>query len=298
MAIADPTPVTSTQPATTQPNDMVLLAGGAFDMGTNDGQTYERPVHRVSLKPYWIDKREVAVRDFKKFVDVTGFITEAEKFGWSGVFTPAARDWGRVDGANWHHPEGPNAAAAEMNEPVTHISYADATAYAEWAGKRLPTEAEFEFAARGGHERRIYAWGNDLTPAGMHLANNWQGVFPENDLGSDDFKSVAPVGSYPPNDYGLYDITGNVWEWCSDWFSEDYYRNSPADNPKGPDFGQERVQRGGSWLCSENYCVGYRVASRQKTAPDSGLNNLGFRCVRDATAEELHTLQTTTAPAR
>jgi formylglycine-generating enzyme required for sulfatase activity len=252
----------------------------------------------VSVKPFWIDKHEVTVGQFKKFVDETGYITEAEKFGWSGVFIPSTHDWQRVDGANWHHPEGPNAPAAPRNEPVVHVSLADVNAYAKWAGKRIPTEAEFEFAARGGHERRIYAWGNELRPGGKDLTNSWQGIFPEEDKGTDGFKGRAPVGSFPANDYGLYDITGNVWEWCSDFFSTDYYRNSPTTNPTGPDAGEEHAIRGGSWLCSENYCVGYRVASRQHTAADSGLNNLGFRCVRDATPEEIKTFHATTQPTQ
>jgi formylglycine-generating enzyme required for sulfatase activity len=163
---------------------------------------------------------------------------------------------------------------------VIHVSYADAEAYAKWANKRLPTEAEFEFAARGGKQTK-FSWGDELYPNGKCMANAWQGMFPLEDQGKDGFKGLAPVGSFPANPYGLYDITGNVWEWCSDWFDPEYYQHSPKENPKGPEKGTERVLRGGSWLCAENYCLGYRVAARNKTAPDSGLNNLGFRCVRD-----------------
>lgn len=272
-------------PATTQaaaaPEGMVRIPGGTFNMGTADGFAFEGPVHPVTLKAYFLDKHEVTVAQFQRFVAATGYKTEAEKFGWSGVFDRKAGEWARVDGADWRRPCGPVAPAARADEPVVHVSYADAQAYAKWAGKRLPTEAEFEFAARGGLEGRKYAWGDDLQPAGKPLANIWQGTFPQKDDGADGHLGIAPVGSFPPNGYGLHDITGNVWEWCGDWFDPNYYARSPAANPTGPEAGQERVLRGGSWMCSENYCAGYRVAARSKTAPDSGLDNLGFRCAKD-----------------
>jgi formylglycine-generating enzyme required for sulfatase activity len=227
-----------------------------------------------------MDRHEVTVAEFDKFVKATNYKTDAEKFGWSGVFDPAAKSWTKGDGADWRHPDGPKSTA-QPNEPVTQVSYADAQAYAKWAGKRLPTEAEFECAARGGLVNKKYAWGDELTPGGKHLANVWQGHFPEIDKGEDGFKSRSPVESFPPNGYGLFDITGNVWEWTSDFFDPEYYAKSPGENPKGPDAGAEKTIRGGSWLCSDNYCTGYRVASRMHTALDSGLNNLGFRCVKD-----------------
>lgn len=260
-------------------DDMVQIKGGSFRMGTSDGFPFEAPVHEVTIKSFWMDKHEVTVAQFERFVAATDYKTEAEKYGWSGVFDLKSGEWTKVDGATWKHPLGP-ASAAKPNEPVVHVSYADAQAYAKWAGKRLPTEAEFEYAARGG-QNHIYAWGDEHNPNGKLLANTWQGTFPQKDEGTDGFVGVAPVGSYPANPYGLHDITGNVWEWCSDWFGPDYYARSPKENPQGPENGAERVLRGGSWMCSTNYCVGYRVAARNKTAPDSGLNNLGFRCVKD-----------------
>jgi formylglycine-generating enzyme required for sulfatase activity len=270
----------ATQPADDKHPGMVHVPAGTFKMGTDSGYPYEGPVHEVSLKGFWIDVHEVTVAQFAEFVKATGYVTEAEKFGWSGVFVPEKHEWTKGDGANWKHPEGP-ASEAKPDEPVVHVSFADVTAYPNWAGKRLPTEAEFEYAARGGLDGKRYAWGDDLRPDGKFLANTWQGVFPNEDKGEDRFKQRAPVGSFPANGYGLYDMTGNVWEWCSDFFSENYYNESPKDNPAGPAAGKEHTIRGGSWLCSYNYCTGYRVASRMHTEPDSGLNNLGFRCVKD-----------------
>jgi sulfatase modifying factor 1 len=262
------------------PDDMVLIKGGAFLMGTDQGLPIEGPQHPVTLKPYWIDRHEVTVAQFTEFVKATGYKTDSESIGWSGVFNIKSSRWERVDGADWHHPEGPQTAASP-DDPVTHVSWDDATAYTKWAGRRLPTEAEFEYAARGGLTGKRYAWGDELSPRGKYLANYWQGTFPEHNSGRDGFSGRAPVGSFPPNGYGLYDMTGNVWEWCSDWFGEDYYQERTRANPQGPASGHTRVIRGGSWLCSSNYCAGYRVAARNHTAPDSGMNNLGFRCARD-----------------
>ncbi len=258
---------------------MVLIKGGTFQMGTDDGFAYEGPVHEVTVKSLLMDKTEVTVEQFAQFIEATKYRTDAEKLGWSGVFDEKQGKWTKADGADWRHPDGPNSTA-NPKHPVVHVSYADAQAYAKWAGKRLPTEAEFEHAARGGKQTK-FAWGDELYPDGKCMANAWQGMFPLEDTGKDGFKGLAPVGSFPPNAYGLYDITGNVWEWCSDWFDPEYYQHGPKDNPTGPPSGKERVLRGGSWLCAENYCLGYRVAARNHTEPDSGLNNLGFRCVRD-----------------
>ncbi len=274
----------STQPAaTSQPTgfeDMVSLPGGTFQMGTNDGYPYEAPAHDVTLKPFWIDKHELTVAQFAKFVKATGYKTEAEKWGWSGVFSKDAHDWTKVDGADWRHPDGPKSEA-KPDEPVVQVSWNDAVEYAKWAGKRLPTEAEFEYALRGGLVGKRYAWGDELRPGGKPVANWWQGTFPDFDTGEDGYSGRAPVCKFPPNGFGLYDMTGNVWEWCSDWWSEDYYEHSPKENPQGPEKGTERVQRGGSWLCSENYCSNYRAAGRGHSTPDTGLNHLGFRCVKD-----------------
>lgn len=262
------------------PRGMVLIKGGAFSMGTDRGHPHDGPAHEVTVGPFWMDSREVTVAEFARFVRATGYRTEAERYGWSGVFDIKSGRWTRSDGADWRHPEGAASSTAD-EEPVTQVSWNDAVAYARWAGKRLPTEAEFEFAARGGLEGKTYAWGDELRPAGRYRANWWQGVFPRRNTGEDGFMGRAPVGRFAPNGYGLYDMAGNVWEWCLDWFEAGYYARSPRVEPKGPPTGGEKVIRGGSWMCSENYCTGYRVAARSHATPDSGLNNLGFRCVRD-----------------
>ena len=253
-------------------------------MGTADGMQFESPVHNVDLDPFFIDEHEVTVGQFDEFVKASDYKTEAEKYGWSGVFDFETGKWIRVDGADWRHPEGPKSLA-QPNEPVSQISWNDANEFAKWAGKRLPTEAEFEFAARGGLVQKKYAWGDDLKPDGKPVANWWQGTFPEKNTIEDGFLSRAPIKSFAANGFGLYDMTGNVWEWCSDRFGENYYQNSPKKNPKGADSGDERVIRGGSFLCAENFCSNYRVAGRSHATPDSGLNNLGFRCVRDVNSK-------------
>jgi formylglycine-generating enzyme len=259
---------------------MVLIPGGSFDMGTDDGMPFEGPVHRVTVKLFCMDEREVTVAEFSRFVEATHYLTEAEKYGWSVVFDVKTGEWSRVDGANWRHPEG-SGTTTQRDEPVVQISWNDANAYAKWAGKRLPTEAEWEFAARGGLIGKTYAWGDDLRPGGKPVANWWQGVFPDRNTGEDGFLGRAKVGSFSPNGYGLFDMAGNVWEWTSAWYSEDYYSKSPSQDPKGPPSGEERVIRGGSWMCAENFCSNYRVAARSHSSPDTGLNNLGFRCVKD-----------------
>jgi formylglycine-generating enzyme required for sulfatase activity len=259
---------------------MMFIKGGTFLMGTNDGMNYEAPAHEVTVKSFWMDKSEITVAEFAKFIAVTGYKTEAEKFGWSGVFNLKTGEWEKVDGADWRHPDGPQSKAAP-DEPVCQVSWNDAVEYAKWAGKRLPTEAEWEYAARGGLAGKEYAWGDDLRPNGKPVANWWQGRFPDNNTSEDGFLGRAPVRSFAPNGFGLYDVTGNVWEWCADWYAEDYYLKAARENPTGPGGGTERVIRGGSWMCAENFCNNYRVAARSHATPDSGLNNLGFRLVRD-----------------
>ncbi|MBX3278261.1 MAG: formylglycine-generating enzyme family protein [Acidobacteria bacterium] len=260
---------------------MMFIPGGVLLMGAEDEMPFEAPVHEVRLDSFWIDKYEVTVAEFQRFVEAAGYRTEAEKFGWSGVFDAKTGMWTRVDGADWRRPDGPSSKSAP-DEPVTQVSWNDAAAYAKWAGKRLPTEAEWEYAARGGLTGKRYIWGDELRPDGRPAANWWQGRFPAYNTGEDGYLGRAPAGKFPPNGYGLYDMTGNVWEWCSDWFDPDYYSRSPRDNPQGPDEGEERAMRGGSWLCSENFCTNFRPAARSHATPDSGLNNLGFRCVRSS----------------
>jgi sulfatase modifying factor 1 len=263
------------------PEGMVRVPGGTFRMGTTGGPGHETPVHEVELAAFFVDRTEVTVGAFASFIAATGHRTEAERFGWSGVFDPAQHKWTAVDGATWRHPDGPDRPAAADDEPVTQVSWNDAQAFAEWAGKRLPTEAEWEYAARGAVDQAPYTWGHELRPGGHPAANWWQGPFPDRDTGEDGFAGRAPVGRFAPNGFGLVDVTGNVWEWCADWFDAGYYARSPRVAPAGPAAGTERVLRGGSWLCSENYCSNYRPGARSQAAPDSGLNNTGFRLVRD-----------------
>ena len=262
---------------------MVLVEGGEFVMGTDSGLPHEGPEHRVELDSFYMDEHEVTNAQYEAFASDSGYVTESERLGWSGIFDPQRNGWTKGDGADWRHPHGPGSSHRDMPDfPVVHLSWEDAAAYCDWRGMRLPTEAEFEFAARGGLEDAEYSWGNELTPDGVHRANLWQGTFPQKDLVTDGYGSHAPVKMYPPNGYGLYDMTGNVWEWVQDWYSPSYFSQSPVRNPQGPRRGTQKIQRGGSWLCSENYCQGYRVAARMMTAPDSGLNNLGFRCAAPA----------------
>jgi sulfatase modifying factor 1 len=262
------------------PDGMILIKGGSFQMGDPEGMLFESLAHTVELDSFLIDEHEVTVAEFAKFVEATGYKTEAEKFGWSGVFDTKTGEWIKADKANWRNPDGDNVKPL-ANEPVTQVSWNDAAAFAKWVGKRLPTEAEWEFAGRGGLKNKKYAWGDELRPDGKPVANWWQGSFPVKNTVEDGFLKRAPVGSFAPNGYGLYDMSGNVWEWTADWYAANYYANSPQDNPKGAGQGMEKVMRGGSWMCAENFCSNYRVAGRSMATPDSGLNNVGFRCVKD-----------------
>lgn len=279
---------------------MVDLPGGVFLMGTdyehsfpNDG---EGPVRPVTLRPFAIDRYPVTNEQFRQFIQATGYRTEAEVYGWSFVFwahippsrraeliedtVAAAPWWCRVSGVRWDTPEGPGSdISTRANHPVVQVSWNDAAAYAQWSARRLPTEAEWEYAARGGLVQKLYPWGNKLRPEGEHLCNIWQGEFPHHDTGEDGYTGTCPVDAFPPNGYGLYSMTGNTWEWCADWFDRDFHRTASTDNPTGPPSGTARVMKGGSFLCHKSYCNRYRVAARTFNTPDSSTGHMGFRCV-------------------
>jgi formylglycine-generating enzyme required for sulfatase activity len=282
--------------------DMIKLDGGPFLMGTESAEGFpadgEGPIRQVTLDPFYMDRYPVTNDQFAEFVRATGYVTESERFGWSFVFhkhippeayaklvdriAPGVTWWCKVNGALWNSPEGPGSdVASRGNYPVVHVSWNDAVAYAKWAGKRLPTEGEWEYAARGGLEQRIYPWGDELTPGGRHLCNVWQGVFPDIDTAEDGYAGTAPVDAFPPNGYGFYTITGNVWEWCQDWFDPKFHIMATRTNPVGPQQGAAKVMKGGSHLCHKSYCNRYRVAARTSNTPDSSTTNIGFRCVRD-----------------
>jgi len=306
---------------------MVKIPDGEFLMGASDdeGREDEYPQHRVKVNGFWMDATEVTNAQFEKFVKATGYVTTAEiKPDWqeikkqlppgtpkpdesvlvaaSLVFVPTttpvdlnnvAQWWSWTEGANWKHPSGPQSdIKGKENYPVVHISWDDANAYAKWAGKRLPTEAEWEFASRGGLVDKKYFWGNEAPEQGKSKANTWDGKFPYLNSAKDKFTGAAPVKSFTPNKYGLYDMAGNVWEWCSDWYTPEYYKQlsgSIANNPKGPSKSYDpmeprvpkKVVRGGSFLCNASYCKGYRVTARMKSSPDTSLDHTGFRCVAD-----------------
>jgi formylglycine-generating enzyme len=296
-AIQPPPRRTSNPAESTRPT--IALPGGTFLMGTdyahafpNDG---EGPVRPVTLAPFEIDTFPVTNRDFAAFASATGHRTEAELFAWSFVFwmhlppdrldelvedtVAAAPWWCRVNGADWRHPEGPGSHIdTRPNHPAVHVSWNDAAAYAAWAGKSLPTEAQWEYAARGGLIQKLYPWGDDLTPNGKHLCNIWQGEFPRIDTAEDGFAGACPVDAFPPNPFGLYSIAGNVWEWSADWFHTAHDRHPPRD-PTGPPHGATKVMKGGSFLCHASYCNRYRVAARTSNTPESAASNIGFRCV-------------------
>lgn len=310
----------------TSPGGLVWVPGGTFTMGTDEDQAYaaEKPAHAVRVSGFWMDATEVTNAEFQKFVEATKYVTVAERVPtWeemqaqlppgtprppdeqlvagSLVFVPPAQPvpldhianwWRYTPGANWRQPEGPGSSiAGKENHPVVHVAFEDAQAYARWAGKRLPTEAEWELAARGGLSGKRFAWGDEKTPAGRHLANTFQGHFPDRDTRDDGFGGTAPVRSFPPNGYGLYETIGNVWEWTSDWYDAHAHQRQQAGiaNPTGPaksfdpnePFAQKRVTKGGSYLCSDDYCVNYRPSARQGTSFDSGASHIGFRCVKD-----------------
>jgi sulfatase modifying factor 1 len=317
----------SSSVTTSSAEGMVWIPGGELLLGATDdeGRPDEYPVHKIVVKGFWMDATEVTNAEFKKFVDATGYVTTAEKApDWeelkkqlpegtvkphdsllvaaSLTFTPPAtsvslRDasawWTWKQGANWKAPQGPGTSIVGKEDyPVVHISWYDAMAYCKWVGRRLPTEAEWEFAAKGGNSENIYPWGIEDIETEKPKANTWQGSFPSHNTNWDKFYGLAPVKSYSPNRFELYDMAGNVWEWCSDWYHPDYFeglKDSVSTNPKGPANSYDpmepsvpkKVVRGGSFMCNASYCKGYRVTARMKASPDTGLEHTGFRCVKD-----------------
>jgi formylglycine-generating enzyme required for sulfatase activity len=312
------------------PPGMVWIPGGEFSMGCDEGgdslcgmpglTADALPIHRVKVDGFWMDATEVTNEQFQAFVDATGYVTVAEQKPRAEDFPGAPEEnlvpgstvftrttdrvplnnylqwWRYVHGANWRHPNGPESSIQGREKyPVIHIAFPDAQAYAQWAGKRLPSEAEWEFAARGGTAGRLYPWGDELRPSGTHLANIFDGIFPTRDTAADGFAGIAPVAQFPPNGYGLYDVSGNVWEWCNDWYRHDYYQNLRASgeiavNPKGPEDSYDpaepgvakRVHRGGSFLCTDEYCTRYMVGTRGKGDVNTSSNHTGFRCCKSA----------------
>ncbi|XP_005096983.1 formylglycine-generating enzyme [Aplysia californica] len=281
-------------------NSMVFIPGGTFHMGTDDPifvADGEMPSRKVTLDSFYMDKYEVSNSEFQRFVEDTKYKTEAEGFGNSFVMesyiseetkkkitqmVAAAPWWLPVDGADWRHPEGPDSDINErMDHPVLHASWNDAVAFCAWAGKRLPTEAEFEYACKGGKENRLFPWGNNLTPKGEHWMNIWQGEFPKENTAEDGYVGTSPVTAFPEqNKFGLKNIIGNVWEWTQDWWIT---KHSPHDskNPKGPEKGTDKTKKGGSFQCHKSYCYRYRCVARSQNTPDSSAANLGFRCASD-----------------
>jgi sulfatase modifying factor 1 len=314
------------------PEGMAWIPGGEFSMGAQDPPGMDkvgmqatldsRPIHRVYVDGFWMDKTDVTNQEFASFVRSTGYVTIAERkpkaedfpgappenlVAGSVVFSPPAHQvslndhyqwWSYVPGANWRHPQGPKSDIhGKADYPVVHIAYPDAMAYAKWVGKRLPTEAEWEFAARGGLAGKPFVWGDEFRPNGKWMANTYQGQFPFKDTGEDQYIGVTGAGRFPPNGYGLYDMAGNVWQWTSDWYRPDYYQQlvsegGVARNPKGPDTpfdpaepnDRKKAHRGGSFLCTDQYCSRYMVGTRGKGEISTGTNHLGFRCVKDVTA--------------
>ena len=324
-----PTIPNKAPPPANAPEGMAWIPGGEFSMGcqipsegvcsmaTMNAVHDAQPIHRVYVDGFWMDRTDVTNEEFAKFVEATGYVTIAERtptkeqyptappenlVAGSPVFTPTSKPvplddyfqwWRYVPGANWRHPTGPDSdLKGKEKYPVVQVAYTDAAAYAKWAGKQLPTEAEWEFAARGGLSGKTYAWGDELKPGGKWMANIYQGQFPVRDTGEDGFAGLAPIAQFPPNGYGLSDMAGNVWQWCSDWYRPDYYARlkltgvAVTRSPQGPDSSYDpgddqpqRVQRGGSFLCTDQYCTRYMMGTRGKGDFDTGNNNVGFRCV-------------------
>ena len=280
--------------------DWIALAEATFRMGNGRGDGYpddgELPVRNVTVGPFSIAATVVTNAEFAAFVESTGWQTEAERYGWSFVFggllpdefpdtrgVAAAPWWRQVFEADWRRPEGPHSSVDDRpDHPVVHVSWNDAVAYGEWARGRLPTESEWEYAARGGLDQQPFPWGDELEPDGEHRMNVWQGEFPAHNTLDDGWLGTAPVRSYPANGHGLYEVTGNVWEWCADWYAPDSYQKDTVDHPGGPTGGERKIMRGGSYLCHASYCRRYRVDARSSSEPVSTAGNVGFRLVRES----------------
>jgi sulfatase modifying factor 1 len=296
--IADPAAASSPDPFGVRESvraALVAIDGGPFLMGTDDADGFpadgEGPVRKIRLRPYSIGPVAITNQQFGRFVAATGHHTTAEVEGWSFVFGGLLPDdfeptrgvaqapwWRQVFGADWAHPEGPQSSiTGRLDHPVVHVSWFDATAFCTWAGVRLPTEAEWEMAARGGLEQARFPWGDELEPGGVHQCNVWQGTFPSDNTRSDGYLGTAPVDAFAPNGFGLHNVAGNVWEWCADWFDPTIGTTGPDTDPTGPPIGDQRAIRGGSYLCHASYCNRYRVAARSANAPDSSTGNMGFR---------------------
>lgn len=287
------------EPGVHRPTSLVTVPASRYRMGDESGWSYdgdgEGPVHDIRLPAFQIDTFAISNQRFAQFVDDSGWQTDAERFGWSFVFGGLLPDdfpptrgvagtpwWRQVMGAEWRHPEGAHSDIADRQDhPVVHVSWHDAQAYCTWSGTRLPSEAEWEAAARGGIEAQPFPWGNELEPGGQHRMNVFQGNFPGGNSGADGFVGTAPVDAFRPNGHGLYNTTGNVWEWCADWLDVNYYAVSPAESPTGPPAGSSRVQRGGSYLCHASYCRRYRVSARFGSDPETSTGNVGFRVAAD-----------------
>jgi formylglycine-generating enzyme required for sulfatase activity len=281
---------------------MVLVPSGSFLMGSDAPVAYpedgEGPVVEVTTSAFHIDTCAVSNAEFARFVEATGHVTEAEEAGWAFVFggllpddfpptqgVAAAPWWRVVEGASWRRPEGPHSdVTSRLDHPVVQVTWSDAVAYTAWAGKRLPTEAEWERAARGGLVQRQFPWGDELEPGGQHRMNVWQGSFPGRNTCDDGWYGTCPVDAFEPNGYGLHNMTGNVWEWCEDRFDPSYRARDRRVDPRGPQEGDQRVTKGGSYLCHASYCRRYRVSARSPVTPDSMCGNIGFRCVVTAPA--------------
>ena len=296
------------KPLVSSKDGMIQLEAGKYRIGFEGPEAWESdgegPVREVTLDSYYLDQTAVSNAQFTEFVEATGYVSESEIFGWAHVFIGQLSNskqrklresktvgglqwWYAIEGAYWRKPEGPGSTIKKrMDHPVVSVSWNDASAYAAWAGKRLPTEAEWEVAARGNNNsQNMYPWGTELEPGGKHRCNVWQGNFPNENLAADGYQWTAPVRAYRKYDNGFYNLLGNVWEWCSDWFHPTWHAKESEVtrmNPKGPARGERRVMKGGSFLCHDSYCNRYRLGARTSNTPDSATTNLGFRCARDA----------------